>query len=549
MSVDVHQIRYRWSERTLLGARGMGPVESTMPDDVLATWDPHLRDHVWAVGRIPAYTFLVLGGVGVLIRKIATVAEDGRSGSAAHVLLSGELTAEHALGLTSWSGWEAPLCHGMPWSAIDDAVASGLADVRARARKLPPERLAGMFVALLDEPRAAYTVIGEADPLALTCALGDLVGRAPTFASDEADDNGSRLPTAVFLREAPVSVTVTTRRRLIPAEARVDPTASFAAAAVDAYIADGVSGVVHVRPPEPPADATATREWAAAAQLTPGILADLTRLPSLSPHVLTGLARPEGLDRIATVASNATSCHLGDAVTLSLPDQIVSVIVREALTRVFTDPDEEALLGRLAAVGPLPLQLMAECPSSDLDQLVRVGQALLTPADRQILVQQAARSIGFSELFGWIDERAASVPEDAASAYVILCELAERAESADWRTVAERGALVDAVRRFAGSEPQTSMHVARLLAALPKRVLVQDVIAELVDRGDPALLHALETVVTDPTGRDAIRRGVRVAFYRSHQLDVPESEPGRTAGSWWRRRWSRHRPADNRKSM
>jgi len=549
VSADIHQVRYGWSERTLLGARGTGPLESTMPDDVLAAWDPHLRDHVWAVSSAPAFTFLLLGDVGVLIRKIATDAEEGRPGSAAHVLLGEVLTAERALGLTCWSGWDVPLLEGKPWVVVDTAATSGLAEVRARARKLPPNRLAGMFVSLLDEPRAAYTVIGEPDPIALICALGDLHGRVPTFASDEADDNGPRLPTAVFLREPPVSVTVATRRRLVPVEASADPTvASFAAAAVDAYVDDGVHGIAHVRPPEPPADATAARGWAAAAQLIPGVLADLTRLRTLSPVDLTGLKQPESLKRIAAVASSATSVHLGDAITrAALPHQIAVLIVEEALSRVFADPHEEYLLGRLAAVGPLPLQMLAEHPPIGFDRLVRVGRALLTPADRQILVQRAAASTRFADLIGWIDERAASVPEDAASAYLALCDLAERAVKADGRAVAECGALVDAVRFFSGTEQQTASQVARLLAALPKRVLTREVVAELANRGDPALLRALDEVIIDPDGLDTIHRAVRHAFYIAHRMDVPESEPGPADGSRWRRPRRRH--ASDRKRI
>ena len=46
MSQVIHQVRYGWSPSSLLGTRGMGPVESTLPADLLTVWDGYLRDHV-----------------------------------------------------------------------------------------------------------------------------------------------------------------------------------------------------------------------------------------------------------------------------------------------------------------------------------------------------------------------------------------------------------------------------------------------------------------------------------------------------------------------
>ena len=244
MSQDVHQIRYCWSQSSLLGTRGMGPVESTLPEHLLPTWDRYLRDHVWAAGAEPGFTFVVRDGVGALLRKGATAAADGRPGSVAHALLSQQMTAQDALGLTSWDGWDAATLCVLSWPALQPAADCGLGELRTRARALLRDRLADLFAQLLNSPGGGYAVIGEPDPLAVTCALGDLIGETPTFATDESDDTRPGLPTAVFLREVPFSSTTATRRRLNHAAALADPTiSSFAIAAVDAYTTDGPEGI------------------------------------------------------------------------------------------------------------------------------------------------------------------------------------------------------------------------------------------------------------------------------------------------------------------
>src|SRR5262245_36707089 len=216
MSQVVHQVRYDWSPSSLLGERGMGPVESTLPDELLPVWDSYLRDHVWAADAEAGFTFIVRESIGVLIRKVATVAADGRPGSAAHALLGPDLTAHDALGLTCWGGWDDGPLGEMPWTAFEPVAEWGLVELRARARILLADRLSGLFAQVLQAPGDSYTIIGEPDPLAVTCALGDLMGDTPTFATDERDDTGAGLPTAVFLRKAPFSTTTVTRRRLNP---------------------------------------------------------------------------------------------------------------------------------------------------------------------------------------------------------------------------------------------------------------------------------------------------------------------------------------------
>src|SRR6266566_2058626 len=490
MNQAVHQIRYCWSESSLLGTRGMGPVESTLPPDLLPTWDRYLRDHVWAAGAEPGFTFVVCDGVGALLRKVATA--DGRPGSAAHALLSPQITAQEALGLTSWDGWGASALSVLDWPALEPAADRGLGELRARARTTLADRLADLFAQLLIAPAGGYTVIGEPDPLAVTCALGDLIGETPTFASDESADT---------------------------------------------------------RPDRPPANPAEVREWAQAAQFAPGVIADLTRLPKLSPAVLGGLANRQALERVKAAATAAPASHLIHALDRRLPAEVASVLVREAMVRVSSAATDPLLLDRLAELGPLPLDLVAGSLPSGFDHLAQFTQALLAPGDRRVLLERTAENIPIAGLIRWIDEHAAADPDGALAVYSALCRRARKASKEDLRVLVARSALVDAVRQMTESERQSSVYLVTLLRALPKHALEPDVIAELAGHTDPVLLHALDTLVTDQPGREAIHRQVRLAYYHAHHLQepaalLPEDNPADSKAPS-RRRVAFRRPHSN----
>ncbi|MGW4064353.1 hypothetical protein ACWEGE_39120 [Amycolatopsis sp. NPDC004747] len=551
--MTVHQIRYGWASSTLLGSRGMGPVESTLPESGLSDWDPYLRDHVWAVGPDAGFTFVQLGDVGALVRKVPAAAEDGRPGSAAHVLLCRDLSPRTALGLASWGGWDT-LEHGvLSWSALETSAHHGIRNLRARARRLPPDRLASLFGQLLGAPGDCYTVIGESDPLAVTCALGDLIGRPPTFASDEPDDNGRHLPTAVFLRHAPVSTTAASRRRLV-ASATPDETdvAAFASAVVGAYVTDGVDVVNRIQRSQPPATVDEVRDWAAGAQFAPGVLADITWLPRLHPEVLAGLARPEATELLRAAAGSAPMTTLVTTLQQNLPHEVMKVIVDEALRKAFAAADRSEVR-RLAALGPFPLELVSPHVPPNLDAVTYLAGDLLTARDKQVLIHQAAGSLVYPEVLRWIDERSETDGENARYVYDSLCRsLYERKRKVtleDMRALVARGALEEAVRRFAGSEQQISGYLVEHLAVLPKRVLTRDVVADLADRAGPVLLHALDTVLVDPAGREVVHHRIRLGYYQAHHLPAPTADPGRPQGNGALRWLFRRRPSNPRKLM
>jgi hypothetical protein len=552
MSQAVHQIRFGWSPSSLLGTRGMGPVDSTLPADLLPVWDRYLRDHVSAADVQPGFTFIVREGVGALLRKVATT--DGRPGSAARALLSPSLLAPAALGLTSWDGWHAPDLTVLSWSALEQAAGHGLRELRAQARSLPADHLAGLFAHLLSAPADSYTLIGEPDPLAVACALGDLLGETPTFASDERDDVRPDLPVAVFLREAPFSSTTATRRRLSPAAGHADPALlSFAAAAVDAYAADGPDGIAAIRRDRPPADLAEVRKWVKAAQFAPGVIADLTRLPGLSEAALASLSERHARERIKDAAAFASPRVLTHALDRRLPADIMSILTREAVSRIARVPAEHALLERLAQIGPLPLDLVAKCLPPDFDDLAHVTLGLLDPADRGTVLEHHARSIPLVRLIHWIGDHAQADPAGALALYPALCGRLPRASEADVATLLDLRVLVDAMRQISESEQHSSARVAALLDALPRNALAPGVIAALVTPGDPVLLHALDTVVTDLPTRELIHHQVRLAYYHSYGLPDPAAAPPQDIPAdiepaRWRRFPSRHHPSHSRKA-
>jgi len=545
----VYQVRYSWSDASLLGTRGMGPVESTLPVALLPLWDQHLRDHVWAANDYPGFTFFVRHSFGALLRKTRTAAADGRPGSTAHALISSELTAPIALGLTCWDGWDTPVLNAVSWPEMESVAGQYLDSLRSYARRLQPARLASLFAQILHAPRDGYTVIGDFEPLATICALGDLLGETPTFASDETSDGGTHQPVAIFLREPSFSSTTVTRRRLDPA-APADPVVSaFATGVVDAYAADGLQGIAVLRRAKPPTNLAEARAWATATQFAPGVIADLTRLPKLDHNILTRLADDvDALQRIRSAAEEASPADLADALDTSLPQPVSTAIIPAAVSAVTAMPAESTVLARLAQFHPITLDLVHSRLPTDIDLLAHMSQMLLSPRDRQSVLARATRDMTLDKIILWIEVNVARDPDGARAAYKGLCARADELSPDDVRALVGGTGLVDAVRRFSESEPHASTHLVTLLRALPDGTLTAEVVADLGASSDPLVLHALDSTVTDETALAAVHQRIRLAYYYEHALQEPlrpplqhhEANPG---GFWkWLLRFGR--PAD-----
>lgn len=523
--MTVHQIRYRWAATSLLGERGMGPVESTVGERTLRDWDRMLRDHVWAAGDEPGFVYLTVPGGGALIRK-RTTTQDGREGSVAHVLFGEELVAEVALGLTVWAGWDAPELTPLPGADVQAASVHGMHDLRRRARALPGHRLAGLFGHWLQAPGAAYTVLGEPDPSAVICALADIVGEIPTFATDERNDFADGLPTAMFLRSPPVSATAATRRRVDP-DTPPDHLvlAGFAAAVVTAYHVAGLPGMAPIRPHPVPVDVDEAVKWAEAAQFVPGVLADLAGLSRLGPADHARLTAPKPLKRVRAAAAAATPAVLTESLDAGLPPPLAEILVREALGRAAGPPVPEDLLDALQPFALSP-ELVAECvPADDLDLLVYVAGRLLPPADRHELIGRVTRRVPLAPLLRWMEATAATDAAAVRAAFIAVRAHLRRPSPEDLGVFAGHRAMSATVRMLSRSDLETSDHLSALLAAIPSRALNRDLVEILCAAADPPLLHALDRVVTGRAGRTVILRRLQQVFYDLHHLGAPTAPP------------------------
>jgi hypothetical protein len=488
---DVQVIRYRWSESSLLGTRGMGPVATSLAQSQLAEWDQFLRDHVWAADSEPGFTYVERDRVGALIRKHATAVTEGRPGSDAQVLLGERLTALAALGLNGWDGWDEVASKALDWRVLAPAAEQGITAVRQRARAVPVDRLAVLLAQLLQAPEGSYTVIGDPDPLAMICAFGDILGRSTTFASDEADDTRAGLPGAVFLRSAGFSSTTVARRRLSMSAEAAPEIATFATALAQAYAADGPAGVDVIRPEHPPADVAEVREWARRAQYVPGVLRDLGGLRRHVAADLTALTARRVLDQVKADAAEAPAARLIAVLDKRLPKQVSAVLLRESVRKAARDLPDDEVLGRLAEFGPVPEGWITEEKSLPFKEAARISRWLLTPADRQLLLQKASQDISIPAMILWIDDNAAKDPDGARALYSALVTRVRRASGEDVRVLVSREALSPAVRRFAGTEDECRALLADLLSALPRDTPSRADIAALARLGDSALLAAL----------------------------------------------------------
>lgn len=543
MTDDVHQVRYRWTEESLLGERGMGPAESSLSREELAVWDARMRDHVWATGAQPGYTFLRTDGRGALIRKVTTEA-GGRPGSSAHVLIGRPLVAGMAVGLTTWPGWDAPELVPLPWAELSPVAHDGMQDVRRRSRALPPDRLATLVAHLLDASGEPFSVLAEPDPVAVVLAFGDLVGRPATFATDEADDNGAGMPEVVFLREAPFSTTVAARRRLTaevaPADAELH---TFAIAMVEAYRTLGREGLNRIRVTVPPADVAGARAWARRAQFRPGVLADLTRLHLLAPETLDDLVADP-----ATVTATAGTAAAGDlayALGQALPDALLTCLIPVALGRAVPPTGEHLVLEALAKHAPIDPALLTPHLPVDVDRLAYVTGKLLSDEDRLAMLTAKVDVLSTEDLVSWIGERAADDPAAAWAGFLQMCRRAPQLTEQEVASLVAGQLLTGSLGAVLGSAAEVANAARALLLALPPGTHDLGTLAPLIERGGAAVLHAVESAVADPAVREAVQRRIRSTFYQAEGLPEPAPPPA-PAGSRWSRALQRRRPVDDR---
>lgn len=530
MTTDLHRIHYRWTEHSLLGERGMSPAESSLAPEYLEWWNAHLRDHVWATGPEPGWTYLRWGTTGALIRKVTTTGEGARPGSSAQVLIGDRLmTPQVAVGLTTWGGWDGPAAVAVPWGRVGADARRGIRAIRKRARALSPDHLAALLAHLLDASGEPFSVLAEPDPLAVVMAFVDLVGRPSGFATDEADDNGAAMPEAVFLREVPFSTTVAARRRLM---AQIEPADHdlhrFAGALARAYRSQGRAGITRIRAAAPPADAEQARAWAWESQFAPGVLADLTRLHLLGTDALDTLAAAP--ERVAATARSVPAADLAYALGQSLPPPLTDTLIVEALARAVPPTGDHVLLEALAKHGPLAPGLLLPYLRIDLDRLAYVTGLLLSRDDRVGTLIEAMSQLTVPDLISWIGERAADDRDAAWAGYHQMLGRVPGLGPDGIRALVGARLLAAPLRAVFGTAAVAGVaqHVAALLAAFPAGTHDLRTLTPLIDQGDPAVLHAIDSLVADPEVRELLLQRIRYAYYQRERLSPPV--PPRPAG-------------------
>jgi hypothetical protein len=539
------QIVFRWSQRSLTGRKGVGPVAASLPTPELELWDKRLNEQVWALAgdadaEAPApagLSFLAFGEHCAVMHKVPVPDASGRAGSTlAHVLIGRGLHPLLALGLHDWSGWVADLATAdrveadgaldrVLISTLREAATDGLHALRQLARAQPPEPAAELLSHVLTDPTGSFSVVDADRPLELVCALLDIVGystRHPlTFSTREGADTGRELPRIVFLSgTSGFSTRGANRRRLRLGEA--DPT-RFAMALVGLYARAGDVAVQRLRPARYPATAEDVAHWVEEAQLAPGVLASVEDLlvrvgtDELSTWEATFLAGAKVDKRLARLVNGLSGPELASIVAAwraspqgwdrfpALADLVHQRIMRDdtpigdggpALSSPrFAGMSSPAIAQELASS---PRFSPATLTTHHLTDLVRHAQRLgVTKRDQVALVRSVARDLPTWELLRWVHYYAAHLPE---SAEIVLAAIATREDRSRDRSLSQQIFLagrgfVDAVERIhpqgTGAVRLYDILVDVVFGGDLKGTVIEDVLAALGPRPAPALLYVL----------------------------------------------------------
>ncbi|CAL9565440.1 hypothetical protein SUDANB95_04680 [Actinosynnema sp. ALI-1.44] len=531
----VDQVVYRWSARSLLGRRGVGPVASSSPPDALDQWDQRLHELVWAAPGPPGLVFLDFDGVKVLIHKEDVPDANGREGSAlAHVLIGRSLNAWHALGLSTWDGWsgegdevpeELPALHA-GW--LHAAAEQGLWALRGSVRDLSPALVADFVATLLAEPGAALTVVDPpAPPAELLCAWLDITGEPLTFATAEPGDTGRHLPRVVFRTAASgFSTHATTRTRVrLGGPREANPLRHFTFALAGRYARRGYEGMTALLPAQPLATAADVEAWARRVQFKPGVLADVMDLLSRSTKgeltpveedvLRSGVVDEHIVEQIRQTPDGELANTLvdvqanGSATARASEHRMLGELVRRMATRPLSERarqlvpflrfDSTTLVNELARTKPV-----AHGVDSWRELVAFVG--LLTTfslTDERCLglVARATSRLQTATLVRWLHEDGGREP---ATCELVLRSLPGRKGSGEQRKHAREAFLlgnalanvVDVLR------PQSASAAVPLYDVLVGVVfgpdlgsarIIGDVLELLPPDAPPALLHVLYT--------------------------------------------------------
>lgn len=562
------QVIYTWSERSLLGGKGMGPIASSLPLDRLEIWDPLLRERVWATWPEhdeAGLVYLNTPGGDIVINKRPVVAEGGRQASVAHVLMARDIPILDALALYAWDGWlhawsGDPAPATLSWQALRHEAAPALADLRERTRRLPVKAIAELTAFVLADPGGDVSVVAAAEPpLELLCALaeiGDSVTERPwTFSTREGRDDSADHPRIVFLATEPgFSTRTVPRRRLRFGDQAADPELRvFAEALARSYRSDGRAVIDGLRPAQPATESPEIHAWAQSAQLAPGVLADVPWLLGKADHLTSSereaLSSPRGLAEISRFVAELTPTKLAGFLRVpALPRIVTELFQAAALRHCF-----EAPAGPTASADETLLDALAESrPSTDLimrnvalgqdplpdDALLRVAtlarRLMHAESGRRATVAAVARRMPRTQLIAWVDDHARDEPEAAHIAVSLICERRGRSReerSRDAEILISRGALAEATAHIAGS-PQNAAGLLHSLLTVVLGPHIDDpaVLDRLLAHPSPPahLLYVLRGMLSDPGAAAHVDHVVYHQFFLRNGLPTPLYQHRRT---------------------
>lgn len=210
------RIVYRWQERDLLGARGLGPVATSLAPDRLPGWARELRSYVGMQVDVETgpYTSVcwarTTAGPALIHREFALHGHEAIPGNVAHVVVDpGRVLGPHvvlALGVFDWAAGGPPL-DDMPQGYHLEGIGSeglvALAHERAAALRAAArdrrDALERVAETLFARPRAALSLLQRdagPDPAPLLWGVFDLVSHLVrgswSFSTYESSDDASR---------------------------------------------------------------------------------------------------------------------------------------------------------------------------------------------------------------------------------------------------------------------------------------------------------------------------------------------------------------------
>ncbi|WP_433824583.1 hypothetical protein ACQP2E_20795 [Actinoplanes sp. CA-015351] len=379
------QIVFRWSDYSLTGRKGVGPVAASIGATELARWEDLLQPYIWATDRdLPAQqsdlVHRIHGNHAVVLHRLCVADPHGRPGSTlTHCLIGSpdELTPATAVGLHNWPGWVTDPDH-LPTDGRLDPVSgaqlighgeNGLRRIRQMLAVDRPVELPRLFAALLDDPSARLVVIDPSvSAILLIGALVEmsavLLAGTMTFSTrEEKELHAKGLRIIVVDGRLAAQAQQAGYRRVPPGQAEL-PFDQLAGQLVETYLVEGLARLEELRNTPLPQTRSEVLHWVERIQRAPGVLGSIGGLlrraagNTTRPEEIGYLTSRAGQDAIRTALDRALTAQLtewtGGRSRDLVRTGVVPLIHEELLVRLFRDVralDRDKPVAALVAAG------------------------------------------------------------------------------------------------------------------------------------------------------------------------------------------------------